>query len=108
MVAVSKAPIEKLEDYKKRMGWTFKWVSSLDTDFNCDYQVSDNLSAHKTSKVEEFLARHPNVHLHFTPTYSSWLNQVELWFAKVQRDVIARGIFTSIKDLDKKLMRYIR
>src|SRR5712675_1173904 len=40
MVAVSKAPIEKLEDYKKRMGWTFKWVSSLDTDFNCDYQVS--------------------------------------------------------------------
>jgi len=40
MVALSKAPIEKLEDYKKRMGWTFKWVSSLDTDFNCDYQVS--------------------------------------------------------------------
>ena len=70
--------------------------------------IADNLSAHKTSKVEEFLARHPNVHLHFTPTYSSWLNQVELWFAKVQRDVIARGIFTSIKDLDKKLMRYIR
>src|SRR5258705_5214840 len=70
--------------------------------------IADNLSTHKTSKVEEFLARHPNVHLHFTPTYSSWLNQVELWFAKVQRDVIARGIFTSIKDLDKKLMRYIR
>jgi len=44
--------------------------------------IADNLSAHKTSKVEEFLARHPNVHLHFTPTYSSWLNQVELWFAR--------------------------
>src|SRR5437899_10116120 len=70
--------------------------------------IADNLSAHKTSKVEEFLARHPNVHLHFTPTYSSWLNQVELWFAKIQRDVIARGVFTSVKDLDKKLMRYIR
>lgn len=40
MVAVSKAPIDKLEGYKKRMGWTFKWVSSLDTDFNRDYQVS--------------------------------------------------------------------
>ena len=70
--------------------------------------IADNLSAHKTSKVKEFLTRHPNVHLHFTPTYSSWINQVELWFAKIQRDVIARGVFTSVKDLDKKLMRYIR
>ena len=70
--------------------------------------IADNLSAHKTSKVEEFLARHPNVHLHFTPTYSSWLNQMELWFAKIQRDVITRGVFTSVKDLDKKIMRYIR
>ena len=42
------------------------------------------------------------------PTYSSWLNQVENWFSRIQRDIIARGIFTSIKDLDKKLMRYIR
>ena len=51
---------------------------------------------------------HPTVHLHFTPTYSSWLNQVELWFAKIDRDVIARGIFTSVADLKRKLMRYIR
>ena len=51
---------------------------------------------------------HPNVHLHFTPTYSSWLNQVELWFAKIERDVIARGVFTSVPDLKRKLMRYIR
>ena len=42
------------------------------------------------------------------PTYSSWLNQVEVWFSKIQRDIIARGIFTSLKDLDKKIMRYIR
>lgn len=70
--------------------------------------IADNLSAHKTPKVKEFLVCHPNVHLHFTPTYSSWINQVELWFAKIQRDVIARGVFTSLKDLDKKLMRYIR
>ena len=70
--------------------------------------IADNLSAHKTDKVNHFLANHPNVHMHFTPTYSSWLNQVELWFAKIQRDVIARGVFTSVKDLEKKLMRYIR
>jgi transposase len=70
--------------------------------------ILDNLSAHKTKRVDAFLAEHPHVHLHFTPTYSSWLNQVEKWFAKIERDVIARGIFTSVKDLARKLMRYIR
>jgi transposase len=70
--------------------------------------VLDNLSAHKTEAVREFLERNPRVHFHFTPTYSSWLNQVELWFAKIQRDVIARGVFTSVADLARKLMKYIR
>jgi len=70
--------------------------------------IADNLSAHKTKHVDEFLVQHPKVHLHFTPTYSSWLNQVELWFAKIERDVIARGVFTSVSDLKRKLMRYIR
>src|SRR5262245_47776140 len=70
--------------------------------------IADNLSAHKTSKVDEFLDSHPNVRLHYTPTYSAWLNQVELWFAKIERDVIARGVFTSVSDLKRKLMRYIR
>src|SRR4249919_364412 len=70
--------------------------------------ICDNLSAHKTKRVEQFLTEHANVHMHFTPTYSSWLNQVELWFAKIERDVIARGVFTSVADLKRKLMRYIR
>lgn len=70
--------------------------------------IADNLSAHKTKLVSAFLAEHPTVHMHFTPTYSSWLNQVELWFAKIERDVIARGVFTSLTDLKRKLMRYIR
>jgi transposase len=70
--------------------------------------ICDNLSAHKTKSVDQFLADHPNVHLHYTPTYSSWLNQVENWFSKIERDVIARGVFTSVTDLKKKLMRYIR
>jgi transposase len=58
--------------------------------------------------VEQFLAEHPKIHFHFTPTYSSWLNQVELWFSKIQRDVISRGVFTSVNDLARKLMKYIR
>ena len=70
--------------------------------------IADNLSAHKTKKVEQFLARHPQVTLHYTPTYSSWLNQIELWFSKLQRDVIARGIFKSRFDLKTKIMRYLR
>ncbi len=70
--------------------------------------IADNLSSHKTQRVRQFLSAHPNVHLHFTPTYSSWLNQVEIWFSKIERDVIARGIFTSVHDLARKLMRYIR
>jgi transposase len=69
--------------------------------------ILDNLSAHKTTAVHEFLEKNPRVHFHFTPTYSSWLNQVELWFAKIERDVIARGIFTSVSDLARKLRRYI-
>lgn len=70
--------------------------------------IVDNLSAHKTARVEQFLNEHPQVKLHFTPTYSSWLNQVELWFSKIERDLIARGVFRSVNDLSKKIMRYIR
>ena len=70
--------------------------------------IADNLSAQKTRLVEAFLCAHPNVHMNFTPTYSSWLSQVELWFGKIEFDVIARGVFTSVPDLKRKLMRYIR
>ena len=69
--------------------------------------IVDNLSVHKTKKVEAFLEAHPRVHLHFTPTSASWLNQVELWFAKIERDLLARGIFTSLPDLARKIRRYI-
>jgi transposase len=70
--------------------------------------IVDNLSAHKTERVKQFLSNHPRVQIHYTPTYSSWLNQVELWFSKIERDLIARGIFISVKDLARKITRYIR
>ena len=70
--------------------------------------ILDNLSAHKTKTVAALLDEHSSVRLHFTPTYSSWLNQVELWFSKVQRDVLSRGIFTSTVDLARKLRLYIK
>ena len=71
----------------------------------CDRRQS--LGAQDQSASRRFSTAHPRVHLHFTPTYSSWLNQVELWFAKIERDLLARGIFTSIPDLARKIRRYI-
>ena len=70
--------------------------------------ICDNVSAHKTDAVDDFLGEHANVRIHYTPTYSSWLNQVENWFSRIQRDVLARGVFSNVKDPDEKLMRYIR
>jgi transposase len=70
--------------------------------------ILDNLSAHKTKTVAEFPEANPKVRFHFTPTYSSWLNQLEIWFARIERDVIARGVFTSVADLARKLRKYIR
>ena len=78
-----------------------RWAKQIDI-------ILDTLSAHKTSAVQEFLAANPKVRFHFTPTYSSWLNQVELWFAKIQRDVIDRGVFTSVADLSRKIRKYIQ
>ena len=51
MVTISKAPIEKLQAFKKRMGWTFKWLSSLDSDFNYDYQASFSKEAEKKNET---------------------------------------------------------
>ena len=70
--------------------------------------IADNPSTYKTQVLRTFLVEHPNVQLHLTPTYSSWLNQVELWFAKIERDLLARGVFTSVADLARKIRRYIR
>lgn len=70
--------------------------------------IVDNLSAHKTKAVRAWLDAHPRVTMHYTPTYSSWLNQVESWFARIERDCIARGIFTSTTDLKRKLLQYIK
>ena len=71
------------------------------------YIILNNLSAHKTKKVDEFLAQHTNVQFHFTPTYSSWLNQVENWFSRTERQLIHRGVFTSTKDLAEQIKRFI-
>ena len=89
------------------MGFLGEVVTTCESDQEI-HVILDNLSAHETQTVAAFLDAHPNAKLHFIPTYSSWLNQVALWFSKVQRDVLPRGVFISIADLARKLRRYIQ
>lgn len=70
--------------------------------------ILDNLSAHKTTAVRAWLEPHPQVRFHFTTTYSSWLNQVEIWLGLITRDGIHRGIFRSAPDLVSKIMSYVQ
>jgi hypothetical protein len=70
--------------------------------------IADNLSADKTKEVCGFFEANPTVRIHSTPTYFSWINLVGIWFFKIQRDVISRGDFTSVKDFAPKLVRNIR
>ncbi len=61
--------------------------------------VVDNYSTHKHHKVRQWIASRPRYHLHYTPTYSSWLNQVEIWFNVITQKAIRRGSFRNVKDL---------
>lgn len=69
--------------------------------------VLDNYATHKTPKVAAWFKKHPRYHLHFTPTSSSWLNQVERWFAKVTEQRIRRGVFRSVDELIAAIDDYI-
>lgn len=69
--------------------------------------ILDNYATHKTEAVEDWLAKRPRWKLHFTPTHSSWLNQVERFFARITNERIRRGVFRSVADLDKAIKEYI-
>ncbi len=69
--------------------------------------VLDNYATHKTPKVAAWFKKHPRYHLHFTPTSSSWLNQVERWFAKITEQRIGRGVFKSVDALITAIDDYI-
>jgi transposase len=69
--------------------------------------VMDNYAAHKHPKIKAWLADHPRIGVHFTPTHASWMNLVESWFSIAERQAIHRGTYTSVKDLNAKLRAYI-
>ena len=70
--------------------------------------VLDNYATHKTPAVKRWLARHPRFHLHFIPTHSSWLNQIERWFARITTELIRRGSFRSVPHLRQAMLDYIQ
>ena len=69
--------------------------------------VLDNYATHKTPAVKRWLGRHPEYHLHFTPTSASWLNQVERVFADLTQKQLRRGVFTSVASLEKTALDHI-
>lgn len=69
--------------------------------------VMDNLSTHKSPTVKRWLLRHPRFHVHFTPTYASWLNQVERWFGLLEQRQLKRGSHRSVKQLVAAIREFI-
>jgi transposase len=70
--------------------------------------VCDNYATHKTPDIQKWLARHPRFHMHFTPTGSSWMNQVERWFGLLTDKLIRRGVHTSVEALERDIHAWIQ
>jgi transposase len=69
--------------------------------------ILDNYATHKTPRVRRWFAKHPHFHVHFTPTYASWLNMVERLFAEVTDKAVRRGSFRSVRELENAVREYL-
>lgn len=90
------------EDFLRFMDGVVKHYGAKDI-----HVILDNVSSHKSKAVRRWNEVHPQVSFHFVPTYSSWLNLVEIFFALVQRKVVSRGVFPSKSDLVTKLLAFV-
>ena len=72
------------------------------------YLIADNGSSHRSKRTLTWVAKHKRLHLTFTPTHASWLNQIEIWFGILTRKVVRRGIFKSRQELVDRLMNFIK
>ena len=87
-----------------------KFLKSLDRKYRNKkiHIIADNLSIHKHKDVKQWIEGKRKIKLHFTPTYSSWLNQVEIWFNILTKDVVKGGIWQSSEQLASQLMEYVK
>ena len=86
------------------------FLKHLDANVPADLElhlIADNYATHKHPRVKAWLARHPRYRIHFTPTYSSWLNQIERWFALITQQAIRRGSFRNVRELVGKIDAYV-
>jgi transposase len=94
-----------------RAGAQFRrFLNSIDAEVPSNLQVHvvvDNSSIHNAPPVRRWLKRHPRFFLHFTPTYSSWLNQVERWFANLTEQALRRSSHTSTAELEEAIDLYL-
>ncbi len=81
--------------------------ASVPTDLDV-HLIVDNYATHKHPKVRTWLASRPRYHVHDTPTYASWLNQVELWFRRISQQAIRRGSFRSVNDLVATIDHFVQ
>jgi len=87
-----------------------EFLNHLDRNVPLPLQVHlilDNYGTHKHPKVKAWLARHPRYQLHYTPTYASWLNQIERWFGLVTQQAIRRGSFRNVRELVAKIDHFV-
>lgn len=86
------------------------FLNTIDKSVPADLEVHvvvDNYATHSTPEIKRWLARHPRFHFHFTPTYSSWLNQVERWFALLSERAIRRGVHRSTEELERAIRDFL-
>ncbi|WP_258532316.1 IS630 family transposase, partial [Xanthomonas oryzae] len=69
--------------------------------------ICDNDATHKHARIKAWLAKRPRYHIHYTPTYSSWLNQIERWFGLITQRAIRRDSFDSVADLKRKINAFV-
>ena len=93
--------------HQEFLGFLERIDASLTTGLEI-HLILDNYGTHKHPEVKKWLADRPHYHVHFTPTGSSWLNQIERWFAEITRKRIRRGTFHSVRDLIKAIRDYVR
>ena len=102
-VIADMTPRHRAEEFRRFLNLIDKSVpADLDV-----HVVLDNVSTHKTPMIQRWLLHHPRFTLHFTPTYSSWLNLVERWFAELTTKWIKRGTHHSVKDLVASIRTWI-
>ena len=87
-----------------------KFLTKIDTEVPAEldvHLVCDNYGTHKAPTVKAWLDKHPRFHMHYTPTYSSWINQVERWFAELTRQLIERGDHRNVHTLEKDIRAWV-